>query len=524
MRSEKKISRVNGFLLHTRKIFDSMTDSSAVSELWTRYAAALREHIQPRYLSYLSGLTCIKITDKTWELGLPEKSSLSFVESSLSAKMSDILRDLLRCEGYDDEVGLVFSLIAPQPEAKASAGLLPFPENPVHVEDLSTVDDRQAAFRVNQTAGIGAGIAPSAISRYIDDSCESEPFVVSQKVRRQSRLNPRYTFEGFVVGSSNEMALCAAKAVAGKPAKIYNPLFIYGGAGLGKTHLAQAIGNEMLDMTMLRVQYLTSEDFVNECIEYMTTGKMAEFRAKVRDNIDVLLIDDIQFISGKDRVQQEFFHTFNYLIENEKQIVLTSDRHPNEIKDIDERMRSRFCCDGWFDIQLPDFETRLAILRTKCRSEGIFLPDEVAQYVASKVATNVRELEGCVKRIKGAADAQKTRISLALAQKLIEPFYQKPQKLLNVDLIIHCVSSYFGISRDDLMGRCRKKEISGPRKVAMYLARNHTSLSLPAIGLAFDRDHTTIMSAVQSITNDLKTDRELELNVRMIEQKLFDNR
>ena len=187
-------------------------------------------------------------------------------------------------------------------------------------------------------------------------------------------------------------------------------------------------------------------------------------------------------------------------------------------------MRSRFCCDGWFDIQLPDFETRLAILRTKSRSEGIFLPDDVAQYIASKVATNVRELEGCVKRINGAALAQKTRISLALAQKLIEPFYQKTQKLVNVDLIIHCVSSYFGISRDDLMGRCRKKEISCPRKVAMYLARNHTSLSLPAIGQAFDRDHTTIMSAVQSITNDIKTDRELELNVKMIEQKLFDNR
>lgn len=503
-----------------------MTNTSVAIELWTRYIAAIREHIQPRYMSYLSGLTCVKITDRQWELGLPEKSSLSFVESSLSAKMRDILHDLLRCEGYDDDVELVFSLVArdtpsiavDRTESKQPTnGLLPFPENTVHVEDLSTVEDKEAAFRVSQY-----GLSP----RYpvYDDSCEIEPFVVSQKVRRLSKLNQKYTFEGFVVGSSNEMALCAAKTVASKPARVYNPLFIYGGAGLGKTHLAQAIGNELLDMTMLRVQYLTCEEFVNECVEHMSMGKMAEFRAKVRDNIDVLLVDDIQFLTGKQRSQEEFFHTFNYLIENEKQIVLTSDRHPNEIKDIDERMRSRFCCDGWFDIQLPDFETRLAILRTKSRSEGIFLPDDVAQYIASKVATNVRELEGCVKRIKGAADAQKTRISLSLAQKLIEPFYQKTQKLLNVDLIIHCVSSYFGVSRDDLMGRCRKKEISCPRKVAMYLARNHTSLSLPAIGQAFDRDHTTIMSAVQSITNDIKTDRELELNVKMIEQKLFGSR
>ncbi len=508
-----------------------MTNKSVATELWTRYLAAIREHVQPRYMSYLSGLTCVRITDKQWELGLPEKSSLSFVESSLSVKMLDILQDLLRCEGYDDDVELVFSLIgaeAPVPQVaqaepkQPTNGLLPFPENPVHVEDLSTVEDKAAAFCIGQGA-MGQSIVPPRYASF-DYSDEIEPFVVSQTVRRESKVNQKYTFEGFVVGSSNEMALCAAKAVASKPAKVYNPLFIYGGAGLGKTHLAQAIGNELLDMTMLRVKYLTCEEFVNECVEHMSMGKMAEFRAKVRDNIDVLLVDDIQFLTGKQRSQEEFFHTFNYLIENEKQIVLTSDRHPNEIKDIDERMRSRFCCDGWFDIQLPDFETRLAILRTKSRSEGIFLPDDVAQYIASKVATNVRELEGCVKRINGAALAQKTRISLALAQKLIEPFYQKTQKLVNVDLIIHCVSSYFGISRDDLMGRCRKKEISCPRKVAMYLARNHTSLSLPAIGQAFDRDHTTIMSAVQSITNDIKTDRELELNVKMIEQKLFDNR
>ena len=208
-----------------------MTNKSVATELWTRYLAAIREHVQPRYMSYLSGLTCVRITDKQWELGLPEKSSLSFVESSLSVKMLDILQDLLRCEGYDDDVELVFSLIgaeAPVPQVaqaepkQPTNGLLPFPENPVHVEDLSTVEDKAAAFCIGQGA-MGQSIVPPRYASF-DYSDEIEPFVVSQTVRRESKVNQKYTFEGFVVGSSNEMALCAAKAVASKPAKVYNPL------------------------------------------------------------------------------------------------------------------------------------------------------------------------------------------------------------------------------------------------------------------------------------------------------------
>lgn len=492
-----------------------MVNTAVSTELWTRYLEELQKHFNPRYLSYLNGLTCLKITNNLWVLGLPEKSSLNIVESSLSAKMLDILRDLLRTEGEDDEVELQFSLVASSADARSVNGMLPFPENPVYIADRSTVEDKQAAFR----------IAPTSLRGNLsDESSECQPFIISEKIRQLSKLNARYTFERFVAGGSNETALCAAKAVASRPAQVYNPLFIYGGPGVGKTHLIQAIGNELLDMSTLRVQYFSSEDFLNEYVQALAEGNMEGFRAKMRNNLDVLIIDDIQFITGKKSTQEEFFNTFNYLIQNSKQVILTSDRHPSEIKDIDERMRSRFCSDGWFDIQLPDFETRLAILRTKCKNEGIFLPDDVAQYLASKVATNVRELEGCVKRIKGEAEARKERISVALAQRIIGSYYcHKPQTLLNVDLIIQCVSSYFGLTREELLGRCRRKEISNPRKVAMYLARNHTSLSLPALGQAFDRDHTTIMSAVQSIRNDVKNDNELKINIEMIEKKLFEN-
>lgn len=487
-------------------------------EIWSCYLESLRNQIKPGFRVYLEGMTCRNMDAAHWEIALPDRSSLAFVESQLGSTMKSVLQSTLKRFEIAGNADITFTLSGS--ETFMRNGVLPLRTNVVKLNDVSSYEERRASFSTLP--------ASTSAFHYNDDYSEDndtiDPFETAGELREMSHLNNRYTFDNFIVGGSNECAICAAKAVATKPADAYNPLFIYGGVGLGKTHLIHAIGNELLDTLSLRVRYMTSEEFTNECIQCMSVGpqKMNEFRVKMRDELDVLLLDDIQFIANKERTQEEFFNTFNYLMSNHKQIVLTSDRPPQELRDIDDRMRSRFCINGWFDIQLPDFETRLAIIHSKASVEGIFLPRDVEQYIATKVATNVRELEGCIKRIKNAAAAHGESISLSLAQRLIDPFYQKPQVLLNVEAIISCVCTYFGISRDELMSACRKKEISYPRKVAMYLARTHTSLSLPAIGSAFERDHTTVMSAVRGIKKDLENDSELQLNVKMIEKKLFD--
>ena len=493
------------------------------ADIWSRYLESLKKRISEQYFPYIEGMTCRNMSETRWDVCVPDKSSLSIVETRLTALLEDVLHDVLRSQGLNDDVKISFSLSGVSDKSSAmperSSGVLPLSGASMSVCDVSTVEAHKAAFQIGQTA-FGSS------STHVEDSSDMEPFVTSEEVRIKSKLKQKFSFDNFVMGGSNQEALSAAKAVAGSPGSAFNPLFIYGGAGLGKTHLMQAIGNEILDTTRLRVRYITSEEFVNQCMNAMSGIRQMEvFRQSMRDNIDVLLLDDVQFIAGKDRTQMEFFNTFNDLIANGKQIVLTSDRDPHDISDIDERMRSRFCSNGWFDIQLPDFETRLAILRKKSRAEGIILPDDVAQYMASKVATNVRELEGCLKRIIGSSQAHHESFTFALAQLVIEPFYQTRQILLNVEAIVSCVCTYFGISHEEIMGRSRKKELSYPRKIAMYLARTHTSLSLPDLGRAFGgRDHTTVLSAVQAIVNDLKTDNELQLNIKTIEKKLFEKR
>ena len=480
------------------------------TQLWTHYQENLKDQLSKFSFSYLENMTCSNMSENSWEICLPDRSTLNYVETNLSDKMREILRDMLREKGMDANVDLVFSV---ENQKKALPGMLPFDDHPVQLRDVSSVANKTAAFQISHA---------SAYASYNDNS-SVDLCLASEELRKASRLNERYTFDNFVQGNSNDMAYAAAKAVATKPGgNDFNPLFIYGGVGLGKTHLMQSIGNEIIETSMLRVQYMTSEDYTNDFIRALENKNVQEFRDRIRESYDVLLIDDIQFIAGKIETQKEFFHTFNYLLEAGKQVVLTSDKHPSEIRELEERMRSRFVGCGTFDIQLPDYETRLAILNKKANSEGIYLPSEVADYIAQKVATNVRELEGCYKRIKVSATAHHERISLALAQKIIDPLYQTRTVMLNADDIIKCVSDYFCISIEEIMGKSRAKPFVYPRQIAMYLARLHTSLSFPDLARAFNRDHSTIMSGVTKIKASLTNkDTNLEYDIKRLEDKLF---
>ena len=490
--------------------------SSMDAQIWARYQESLKNHLSENAYSYLEGISCCSMSDRKWELCLPDLSTLNYVQTNLEDRLVEILHDVLKENGLNTDVDLILSVVD---QKKAGSGMLPFDDDPIRVRDVSSVTNKTAAFQISHpyTQNLDSRDFPQEPESSVD-IC-----VASEELRKSSRLNERYTFDNFVKGNSNDMAYAAAKAVASKPGgSDFNPLFIYGGVGLGKTHLMQSIGNEIIETSMLRVQYMTSEDFTNDFLAALTNNKVQEFRDRIRELYDVVLIDDIQFIAGKIETQKEFFHTFNYLIEAGKQVVLTSDKHPSEIRELEERMRSRFVGCGTFDIQLPDYETRLAILNKKAQSEGIYLPADVADYIAQKVATNVRELEGCYKSIKANATVYHERISLALAQKIIDPLYQTRAVMLNADDIIRCVSEYFCIPKEDIMGKSRAKPFVYPRQIAMYLARLHTTLSFPELARAFNRDHSTIMSGVTKIKASLANkDGNLEYDIKRLEEKLL---
>jgi chromosomal replication initiator protein len=327
-----------------------------------------------------------------------------------------------------------------------------------------------------------------------------------------STLNPKYVFDTFVVGNSNRFAHAASLAVAEAPAKAYNPLFIYGGVGLGKTHLMHAIGHYILGMNpSSRVVYVTSEKFTNELINSIKDDKNVEFRNKYR-NVDVLLIDDIQFIAGKERTQEEFFHTFNTLYEANKQIIISSDRPPKEIPTLEDRLRSRFEWGLIADIQPPDFETRIAILKKKADMEGLNIPNEVMVYIANKIQSNIRELEGALIRIVAFSSLTNKEISVDLASEALKDIISnKNSKQITVDLIMDVVASYYNLRVEDFKSKRRTKNVAFPRQIAMYLARKLTDLSLPKIGEEFGgRDHTTVIHAYEKITESLETDETLK--------------
>jgi chromosomal replication initiator protein len=332
-------------------------------------------------------------------------------------------------------------------------------------------------------------------------------------------LNPRYTFDTFVAGPSNQLAFAASQAAASSYPPKYNPVFVCGGVGLGKTHLLHAIGHQqLLNRPGSRIVYLSSERFMNEYVQAIRTGRMHEFRRNYREGIDVLLIDDVQFLAGKEGTQDEFFHTFNTLHEEHKQIVLTADRKPHEISDIADRLRTRFAWGLLADIEPPELEVRIAILRKKAAVEAVALPDDVAMYIASSIKSNVRELEGALIRLAAYASLSKRRIDLEFAQETLGAAITRPREVITVDGVIKAVASYYGLKPADIKSERRHKSVATPRAVAMYLARHHTKDSYPDLARAFGgKHHTTVISAVQKIIERMKEDASLRSELHAIE-------
>ena len=334
-------------------------------------------------------------------------------------------------------------------------------------------------------------------------------------------FNPKYTFDHFVVGASNQFAHAASLAVANMPAKNYNPLFIYGGVGLGKTHLLQAIGNHILQQRVFsdvkKICYLSAEEFTNELINYIRFEKMDEFRNKFR-KMDILLIDDIQFIAGKERTQEEFFHTFNSLYEARKQIVVTSDKFPKDIPNFEERLRSRFEWGLIADIQPPDIETKVAILRKKAEGENIPLPNDVAFFLASQIDSNIRVLEGCLIRIGAFASLTKTPINIEVTKEVLKNIIKPKEELISIDTIQKVVAAAFNVKITDLKMKRKLKGYVLPRQVAIYLSRKLTDSSLLEIGEKFGgKDHSTVLHSIKKIEEKMEAEpsfRETVDNLR----------
>jgi len=342
-----------------------------------------------------------------------------------------------------------------------------------------------------------------------------------KKKRSVSRLNPRFHFNSFVVGNNNRLAHAAALAVAQSPARAYNPLFIYGKVGLGKTHLLQAIGHYITENSELTFTYLSSEQFTNELINAIRDDKTTAFRRRYR-NTDVLLVDDIHFLAGKERTQEEFFHTFNALHEAHKQIVLSSDRSPIEIPTLEKRLQSRFEWGLIADIQSPDLETRIAILKKKAEIENMELPDEVATFIAERIKTNIRKLEGCLVRITAHSSLFKEKIDMNSVKEILKGILpeEKPRPI-TVELVQKTVSKYYKIKESTIKGKKRSRSIAFPRQIAMYLCRELTEDSFPEIGAKFGgKDHTTVMYAYRKIVEQAKKDEVLSNELKELENIL----
>lgn len=452
-------------------------------QAWNSALEVLRQQISaPIYDAYISSLTFSSFNEKQKEVSINAPSSLvrNHVESTFSSQIKKIFAEKLGSDSFS------LSFVA------QASGTSPKP--PVIIVKRPT--------QIEEAPQSNNGTA--------------------QQSNFQSNINPKYTFANFVVGNSNQFCHAAAQQVAEKPGVSYNPLFIYGGVGLGKTHLLHAIGNKILEGNpSARVLHMSSEAFTNELIQALRNSKMDEFKNKMR-SIEVLLIDDIQFMVGKERTQEEFFHTFNALYDAKHQIVITSDKIPSDIPQIEERLYTRFSWGLIADIQSPDFETRVAILKRKAFNENFTLPEDVAHLIAEKVSSNVRELEGALTRLHAISSLQGTPITKEFALNSLKHLFQPKKVNLSVDDIKKAVASHFGLKVSDIISKRRTKNLSFPRHIAMYLCRKHTTCSYPEIGAHFGgRDHSSVIHAASVVTTKIKNDSQVRLQVTEIEKNLL---
>lgn len=443
-------------------------------ETWRGLLGQLKGEVSEQvFTAWFLPITPVGISDDRLTLGVPNE----FFKEWLQERYADFLTSRLRTVS-DKNLAINF-VISPVEEAQK-----PTPTEPSG--ETREAKERKGWFR------------------------SVFPKPSEEALLKEMHLNAKYTFEDFVVGPSNRFAHAAAMAIAESPAKAYNPLFIYGGVGLGKTHLMHAIGNELIRKSpKVRILYISSEEFTNQLISAIRTKTTPKFRQRYR-NVDILLIDDIQFIAGKESTQEEFFHTFNSLYDAHKQIVISSDRSPKEIRTLEERLVSRFEWGLITDMQLPDFETRIAILKKKSEKETARLPDDLFFFLGDKVKSNIRELEGALIRVIAYAKLMNREITVALAKEVLKEMIIEGEKKIGVELIQKKVAQYFNINPQDMKVKRRTKTIAYPRQVAMYISRNLTDLSLPEIGLSFGgRDHTTVIHACEKIEKGVKSDEKL---------------
>jgi len=451
-------------------------------QIWSQVQEELRFQLAKRtYDMWLKNTSVVSADGSTFRIGVPSKLAKDWLEDRFSGLIQETLQAVT---GSEVDIDFVIA---------------PSGHRPGHT--LFDGDQHNGLENGHENGMEVAEVAPVA----------------------PSELNARFRFSSFVVGHNSQFAHAAAKAVAEAPGDSYNPLFLYGGVGLGKTHLMHAIGHEVHGrFPRKRVVYLTSEQFTNEVISSIATARMGEFRHKYR-TVDVLLIDDVQFLAGKDRTKEEFFHTFNALHEINKQIVISSDRPPKEIPTLEDRLRSRFEWGLIADIQPPDFETRLAILHSKLGDNSSLIPEEVLSFIAHKVQRNIRELEGALTRVQAFAAVHQRQIDEEEAARLLSDIIPAgTRKPINVERIQVLVADYYNVTLEDMKGKRRDKHIVFPRQVAMYLVREETPSSLPAIGKAFGgRDHTTALHSIEKIANELKEDERLRYEVQAIREKLY---
>ncbi len=489
-----------------------------MTALWNSALTRLSSKIAPHNFElWLRPIECLGIDGDRLRLRAPNHYVKLWFESNYLAHVLEELRreDDRTFKVEIDIVEVPATMLAATPithedtSGAVMAAVAPLLSAAINVPPLSP-----AELGVLATAGAtGLAVGTASVPVVIDDTGSSSI---------PSGLNIKYQFETFVAGPSNQLAHAAARAVASPDPPKYNPLFLCGGVGLGKTHLLHAIGIEIQRIRpQARVIYLSGERFMNEYIHCIRNGKMHEFRRKYREECDVLLLDDIQFIANKDATQDEFFHTFNALYEQQKHIVLSADRKPHEIPDIADRLRTRFAWGLMADIEPPELEVRVAILRKKAAAENIALPDEVSMYIASAVKSNVRELEGALIRLAAYASLSRRDITLEFARQTLEGSIARPSEQVTVEQVLRAVASYYQVKMADLKSERRHKSIAGPRAVAMFLARKLTTSSYPDLGRAFgNKHHTTVLSAVEKIDEKIKTDAGLRNEVQSIEATL----
>ena len=506
-----------------------------MTALWSSALRRLESKIAPQnFEMWLRPISCCSIEGRTVRLRAPNPYVRLWFESNY---LTPIL-DALRAETAQDFV-IEFEPdlelpAAPAPRAatdsppgQVAAGsrdLREQPPGPSGASPYAAGDGGLAVVATDSSDHAGGAVAPApapvdpaASGEFRADFESAEPPLVNIS------LNPRYTFDSFVAGPSNQLAYAAAQAASTTHPPKYNPVFVCGGVGLGKTHLLHAIGHQIhRTRPRARLVYISGERFMNEYIHAIRTNRMHSFRRRYREQCDVLLVDDVQFLAGKDGTQDEFFHTFNALHDSHRQIVLTADRKPYEISDIADRLRTRFAWGLLADIEPPELEVRVAILRKKAAADNIPLPDEVALYIATSIKSNVRELEGALIRLAAYSSLSRREIDIQFARQTLEGSVTRPAEHITVEHILKAVASYYNLKISDIKSPRRHKSLAGPRAIAMYLARSHTKESYPDLGRAFGgKHHTTIISAVEKITKRLKSDTALRGEIQAVENMLL---